>query len=69
MKAAKKIFVILVFSCLLTALTSCHKTCVCYGYNGGEYSYTQEDLDARGKTCSGMAYLGSRQHYSVCNWE
>ncbi len=54
---------------LVLCLCSCDKTCVCKGYDGGEYPYTEEEVDARGVTCPNMIFQAGQQYYSVCDWE
>lgn len=62
-------YILLIISCLTTGLCGCHKNCVCIGYDGGEYSYTADEVDARDVTCANMVYQAGQQYYSVCNWE
>ena len=56
---------------LLALLSSCHKDCVCQGYDGSSHTYTEEEVDARGVTCSDMIFLEGSLYrfYSVCEWE
>ena len=62
---------ILLTSLLLTSilLVSCHKVCVCTGYDGAEHRYTADELDDRGVSCSNMIYQSGIQFYSTCSWE
>ena len=53
----------------LLLLASCHKNCVCRGYNGGSYTYTSEEVDAQNVTCPNMIYQAGQQFYAVCDWE
>jgi hypothetical protein len=50
-------------------LISCHKNCVCQGYDGGSYTYTSDEVDARGVTCANMVFQAGQQFYAVCDWE
>jgi predicted aminopeptidase len=50
-------------------LTSCHKTCTCIAYNGSSHSYTADEVDDHGVTCSNMVYQAGIQYYSVCSWD
>lgn len=50
-------------------LCGCHKTCVCYGYDGGEYTYSASEVEDRDVTCANMIYQAGQQYYSVCSWE
>jgi hypothetical protein len=55
----------------LLLLVSCHKNCVCLGYDGGSYTYTADEVDARNVTCADMIYLEGTlyRYYSICEWE
>ena len=50
-------------------LTACHKNCVCQGYDGGSYTYTADEVDARGVTCANMIFQAGQQFYAICEWE
>ena len=50
-------------------LVSCHKNCVCLGYDNTSYTYTADEVDARGVTCTNMVYQAGQQFYAVCDWE
>ena len=56
-------------ACLLLNLTSCHRDCVCKTYNGGSYTYSEEDVDDQGVTCANMIFQAGQQFYAVCDWE
>lgn len=61
---------VLIFnSSFLILTTSCHKTCVCKGYDGSETYYSDDEVDDHGVTCANMIYQAGRQFYSVCDWE
>ena len=61
---------ILAAALLLTlGLASCSKTCVCTGYDGAEHEFSEEDLDARGVSCSNMIIQANTRYYSYCRWE
>lgn len=60
---------LIITATLLSSLFSCNRDCVCKGYDGGEYIYTEEDLDARGVNCPNMIFQAGQQYYSVCDWE
>ena len=64
----KKIFVLIGFTTVIL-LAGCRKTCVCYGYDGGEYRYSADEVDNRDVTCANMIFQAGQQYYSVCNWE
>ena len=56
---------------ILFILTGCNKQCQCIGYDGSRVTYSEEELDARGKTCSEMVIhegLATRL-YSICEWK
>jgi len=53
----------------LLLLVSCHKNCVCLGYDNTSYTYTADEVDARGVTCTNMVYQAGQQFYAVCDWE
>lgn len=53
----------------LLLLVSCHKKCVCLGYDNTSYTYTADEVDARGVTCTNMVYQAGQQFYAVCDWE
>lgn len=50
-------------------LAGCRKTCVCKGYDGGEYRYSSSEVDDRDVTCANMIYQAGQQFYAVCEWE
>ena len=54
---------------LLLLLASCHKNCVCQGYDGSSFTYTSDEVDAHGVTCPYMIYQAGQQFYAVCDWE
>ncbi len=54
---------------LLVLLTACHKNCVCQGYDGSSYTYSADEVDARGVTCTNMVFQAGQQFYAVCDWE
>ena len=54
---------------VIILLTSCHKTCVCSGYDQLEHYFTPEEVDAHGGNCSNMRDYPVANHYSVCSWE
>ncbi len=56
-------------SSLLALLTACHKNCVCQGYDGSSYTYSADEVDARGVTCTNMVFQAGQQFYAVCDWE
>ena len=55
----------------LLLLASCHKNCVCQGYDGSSHTYTSDEVDARGVSCDNMIYLQGQlyQFYAICEWE
>ena len=54
---------------LLMLMSSCHKNCVCQGYDGSSYTYSEEEVDARNVTCANMIFQAGQQFYAVCDWE
>lgn len=62
---------LLLIPCLLVALflASCQRTCICYGYDGLEHRYSEEQVDANGGNCQNMIIQANTRFYSVCNWE
>ncbi len=74
----KKHFPRLLAVCLLGSmlLCSCHKTCTCIGFNGKEHTYTADEVEAFGGTCTDMKYMYTSvssgadvRFYTVCNWD
>ena len=59
----------LLLATLPLLLSSCHKNCVCQGYDGSSYTYTSDEVDARNVTCSNMVFQAGQQFYAVCEWE
>ena len=66
LKSLKPLLSLAAFSLLLTA---CHKNCVCQGYDGSSYTYSADEVDARGVTCPYMIFQAGQQFYAVCDWE
>ena len=58
-----------IIAAALLLLVSCHKNCVCLGYDNTSYTYTADEVDARGGTCTNMVYQAGQQFYAVCDWE
>ena len=54
---------------LLALLSSCHKNCVCQGYDGSSYTYSADEVDARGVTSTNLVFQAGQQFYAVCDWE
>lgn len=70
LKSFKSLRNLLVLSfSLLVLLSSCHKNCVCQGYDGSSYTYSADEVDARGVTCTNMVFQAGQQFYAVCDWE
>lgn len=73
----KKRYIIPALTIALTLLCAgCRKTCTCLGYNGATHTYTADEVNDNGGSCSGMEYMytpGSSgadiRHYTVCNWD
>lgn len=65
----KRIFTLLAAVAALLTLGSCHKTCTCTTYNNVQHTYTADEVDAAGVSCSEMKYLPGWQHYAVCSWD
>ena len=63
----------ILFSLLLTPpffLTSCHRTCVCYGYDQLEHRYTEDEVNQKQNgNCANMVYQANTRYLSVCHWE
>lgn len=53
----------------LLLCVSCHKNCVCQGYDGGSHTYTSDEVDAAGVTCANMIFQSGEQFYAICEWE
>ena len=66
MKSLKRIIPLLLLALLLGA---CHKTCLCKGYDGGEYEFSAEEIDDLGRSCTNMRDYPVPSYYSVCSWE
>ena len=71
LKTLKSLKFLIPLAAFALMLSACHRDCVCQGYDGGSYTYTEEEVDARGVTCANMIFLGDSyyQYYSVCDWE
>lgn len=54
-------------ACLL--LHGCHKECHCYGYDNTHTFYSEEEVDAKGSTCSEMIYFANVRRFSLCEWD
>ena len=54
---------------LLLPLSSCHKNCVCTTRTGGEVSYSEDDLDKVGVSCTRRADHPVEGYYVKCSWE
>lgn len=57
---------------LMTALTlsSCKKTCHCYGYDGSHHYFTAEEVKERGGACSSLInFANVARIYSICEWD
>lgn len=65
----KRLFTLLALAGGLLLATSCHKNCVCQGYNGGVRTYSAEEVEARGGECDAMRHFPVEEYYVVCNWE
>jgi len=65
----KNLKLVLPLAALLLCLASCHKTCVCTGYNGAERTYTSDEVDALGGNCSYLTVQANTRLYSYCRWE
>ena len=66
-KMKRKLLILAVLA--VVSLASCQKTCVCTGYDGSERTYTEEEVDARGVSCSNMIIQARTRFYSYCRWE
>ncbi len=68
----KKYFMSLAALTCLTILSGCHKTCTCVRYDATEHSYTSDEVDDYGVTCSAMRDAVNRElgtiYYSYCEW-
>lgn len=51
------------------SLASCHKTCTCTTYNNVQRTYTAEEVENAGVSCSEMKYIAGEQYYAVCSWD
>ena len=69
LKSLKTLKPLLPLAAFTLILTACHKNCVCQGYDGGSYTYTAEEVDARGVTCANMIFQAGQQFYAICEWE
>lgn len=69
MTEMKKIAMLLVVAGVTLLLASCHKECVCTGFDGIDRTYTDEEVDAQGGSCSNMVIQARTRFYSYCRWE
>ena len=59
-----------VFVLVAVLSVSCNKRCHCYGYDGGHYYFTPEEVEAQETSCSNMIYFdGTNRLYSICEWD
>ncbi|MBQ7061953.1 MAG: hypothetical protein IJM88_01510 [Bacteroidales bacterium] len=60
----------LLTSALLMALlcAGCGKTCRCYTYYGNVDEFSEEDLEAYDRSCTGMEDFDYGLRYSLCEW-
>ena len=65
----KRKAIILCAAVAALCMASCHKTCVCYRYDGGTDEYSADEVDRRGTTCDNMILQAGQQYYAVCNWD
>ena len=63
----KKIILLVLLSTLIA--TGCTKRCACVRYDGDVDYLSQDNLDARGTSCSEAIYLDHLRYYSLCEWE
>lgn len=64
----KKILLILMFVASV-ACCSCNKECHCYGFDGTNHFYSQDELTQKDKTCSEMVVQANMRYYSYCEWD
>ena len=69
LKSLKFLKTLLPLAAFALLLTACHKNCVCQGYDGSSYTYSADEVDARGVTCTNMVFQAGQQFYAVCDWE
>lgn len=69
MNKSRKIFAILVLSCLPALFCACHKSCVCQMRDGSERTYTEDELDKFDVSCTRMADYPVADHKVRCTWE
>jgi hypothetical protein len=62
----RKLFIL---ALLALCCTACHKNCVCTGYNGAERTYSSDEVDALGGSCSNLIIQANTRYYSYCRWE
>lgn len=61
---------ILLAALAVCALSGCHRTCVCYGYDQLEHRYSEEEVDQKQDgNCANMVYQANTRYLSVCHWE
>lgn len=66
----KKLLPFIAIAALLL-ISSCNKTCRCYGYDGSITDYTSEEISAEGTTCASKMYLDglATRRYAYCEWK
>lgn len=70
MKRNTKKFLLAVVAILSFTYVSCERQCHCYGFDGDQVFYTEDDLEEIGFVCTDMAiHYGSGLYYSLCEWD
>ncbi|MBQ9417386.1 MAG: hypothetical protein IJU19_02265 [Bacteroidales bacterium] len=71
-----RIPILLALGATLALCVSCRKSCTCLAYNGTSHTYSADEVDDHGGSCSGMEYMytpgssgADNRYYTVCNWD
>ncbi len=65
----RSLVTITVFLLVSMFFGACHKKCVCFSFNGSERTYTRDEVDALGGSCTGLELQANTRLYSYCQWE
>lgn len=66
----KRKIAILTLAVATLALSGCHKSCTCVGYNSREHVFTADEVSTHASgNCSAMTDFPIPNRYSYCHWE
>ena len=62
----KKVLIFFATALLAVSVSSCRKTCTCHHYNGSIVEFSQDDLEAYGRSCADMININHGLTYGLC---